>query len=404
MYLERTIQKEIPNLCKNFKVIMLSGMRQVGKSTLFSHLKESERKHINLDDFDYLDLAENAPSAFFRQNPLPVFIDEIQRSPKLFQQIKAEVDKNEKYGQVWITGSQRFSLMQGVGESLAGRIFEVHLMPFSLYERQNLGLEQTPYLPRLDPETKLTPKNNEESWKVIWQGAWPRLIDKNPKEREQFFEAFISTFLERDIRTLSNVERLTSFRKFLVALASRTGQELRINKLSEIVGITDVTTKRWLSIAEAAGIIYFLPGFYSNLTKTLTKSPKLYMTDTGLAAYLCGFSSPDELASDTNAGAFFETFVVTEILKSYRHNAIEPKLFYYRDSKKQSEVDLLIHRDGKYYPVEIKMSSHPDIHMIKNFSELEKLGLKIGTGSVICMTENVKYLSDSVVAHSLWNL
>ncbi len=128
------------------------------------------------------------------------------------------------------------------------------------------------------------------------------------------------------------------------------------------------------------------------------------MTDTGLAAYLCGISSPDELASDTNAGAFFETFVVTEILKSYRHNAIEPKLFYYRDSKKQSEIDLLIHRDGKYYPVEIKMSSHPDIHMIKNFSELEKLGLKIGTGSVICMTENIKYLSDSVVAHSLWNL
>lgn len=269
------------------------------------HLSEADRNYVSLDNFDDLDLAEQSPGAFFLQHPLPLFIDEIQRVPKLFRQVKFEVDKTNKNGLVWLSGSQRFSLMQGVGDSLAGRVFELHLMPLSIYERQGKGKLQQPYLPSATLSGHLTERSTEKLWKLIWQGAWPALIDKNTKEREQYFEAFVSTFLERDIKTLGNVDKLREFRKFLLALALRTGQELRLNKLAEIAGVTELTVRRWLSIAQASGLIYLLPPFSVNASKTLTKSPKVYFTDTGLAAYLCKFSTPEEMRKDTNAGAFF---------------------------------------------------------------------------------------------------
>lgn len=188
------------------------------------------------------------------------------------------------------------------------------------------------------------------------------------------------------------------------ALALRMGQELRINKLSELTGVSDPTVKRWLRLAETAGLIYLLPPFFSNKTKTLVKSPKIYCTDTGLCASLCGFSTAEEMQRDTNAGAFFETFVVSEIRKSWRHNGLEPELYFYRDAKKQSEIDLLIHAEGKWHPVEIKMSEHPERSMIRHFGELSNMDLEVGCGAVICSGDSVRFLSDDVAAHSVWNL
>ncbi len=404
MYLSRTIEKEIPGLCKNFKVLLVTGMRQVGKSTLLQQLSDKNRSYVSLDNYDDYQLAENAPSVFFRQHELPLVIDEIQRVPTLFRQVKAEVDKSIEGGRVWISGSQRFSLMKGVGDSLAGRLFEVHLMPLSIYEREGKGLMQVPYVPSEGFKNELSQKSPQQTWKVIWQGAWPKVIGMSQKERAQFFEAFIQTFIDRDIRTLGNIEKVMDFRKFMVALAMRTGQELRLNKLSELTGVSALTAKRWLSIAEASGIIYLLRPFSTNATKTLTKSPKIYFTDTGLAAYLCGFSTPEEMQQDMNAGAFFETFVVVEILKSWRHNGFEPDLYFYRDAKKQSEIDLLIHANGAYHPVEIKMSGHPNFAMTRHFHELKGMGIKVGQGAVICNTEETRYLSDDVVAHSVWKI
>ena len=404
MYLPRTVEKEIPQLCKNFKVLLVTGMRQVGKSTLLQHLSEADRNYVSLDNFDDLDLAEQSPGAFFLQHHLPLFIDEIQRVPKLFRQVKYEVDQRGENGLIWLSGSQRFSLMQGVGDSLAGRIFEIHLMPMSIYERQGKGALQQPYFPSTTLPGHLNECSTEKLWKIIWQGAWPALIDKSTKEREQYFEAFISTFLERDIKTLGNVDKLREFRKFILALALRTGQELRLNKLAEMTGVTELTIRRWLSVAETCGLIYLLPPFFSNTSKTLTKSPKIYFTDTGLAAYLCKFSTPEEMQRDTNAGAFFETFVITEILKSWRHNGQEPDLYYFRDAKKQTEIDLIIHRNGLYYPVEIKMSSHPKIDMAKHSSELSSMGISVGMGAVICTTETPRFLTDNAIAHSIWRI
>ena len=333
-----------------------------------------------------------------------MFTDEVQRAPQLFLQLKAEVDRSEAMGSAWLSGSQRFSLMKGVGDSLAGRLFEVHLMPLSLYERLGKGLEQKPYRPSEAPVAVLPSRSAEETWQLIWQGAWPAVVSLSAKERGQFYEAFLLTFLDRDLRELGSIEDLSSFRRFMKALALRTGQELRIGKLAELTGVSDPTVKRWLALAQTAGIVYLLPAFFANKTKSLVKSPKIYFTDTGLAAWLCGFSTPEEMLRDSNAGAFFETFVVSEILKSWRHNGIEPELYFYRDAKKQSEIDLLIHADGMWHPVEIKMSAHPERSMIRHFDELSRFDLLTGCGALICSTESIRYLADDVVAHSVWNL
>ena len=404
MYIHRTIEKELANLNKNFKVLLVSGMRQVGKSTVLAHSASENRQYVTLDENEDLELAQSAPKAFFLKHPLPLTIDEIQRAPGMFLQIKAQVDRTEQYGQVWLTGSQRFSLMKGVGDSLAGRLFEVHLMPLSIYEREGKGLLQEPFVPSLSRAGHLKAKSPEETWDLIWQGAWPRLLNFSPKERSQFFEGFLTTLLDRDIREVGNVDSLLAFRRFIRALALRTGQELRIGALAQLSGVSEPTVKRWLSIAHASGLIYLLAPFFSNKNKSLVKSPKIYFADTGFAAWLCGFSTAGQLRQDSAAGAFFETFAVIEILKSWRHNGVEPDLFFYRDAKTKAEIDLLIHENGLWHPVEIKMSAHPDKGMIRHFSEFEKLNLAAGDGALISLAPEKRFLSDTVVAQSIWDI
>lgn len=404
MYLHRTVEQSLPSLCQNFKVILISGMRKVGKRTLLQYLTTDNRKYVSLGKFEDYELALTSPSAFFRQHQLPLIIDEIQRVPQLFRQVKAEVDKSDACGQVWISGSQRFSLMQNVGDSLAGRIFEVHLMPLSIYERDGKGLLQSNYIPSEDLKNHLDLRSPSETWDIIWQGAWPELYRANSKGRSQFFEAFIQTLLERDIQTDRKIGKLADFRKFLKALAICTAQELRINKLSKLSGVTEPTVKRWLEVAQAIGLIYLLQPFSSDRSKTLTKSPKVYFCDTGLAAYLCDFSTANQMQRDTNAGAFFKTFVVTEILKSWYHNSIKPEMYYYRDAKKNTNVDLLIHANGLYHPVQVCMCEQANISMARHFSELDSLGVKRGFGAVICNCPSHRYLSDTVIAHSIWQI
>lgn len=404
MSLHRTVEQSLPSLCQNFKVILISGMRKVGKRTLLQYLTTNDRKYVSLGKFEDYELALTSPSAFFRQHQLPLIIDEIQRVPQLFRQVKAEVDKSDACGQVWLSGSQRFSLMQNVGDSLAGRIFEVHLMPLSIYERDGKGLLQSNYIPSEDLKNHLDLRSPSETWDIIWQGAWPELYRANSKGRSQFFEAFIQTLLERDIQTDRKIGKLAEFRKFLKALAMCTAQELRINKLSKLSGVTEPTVKRWLEVAQAIGLIYLLQPFSSDRSKTLTKSPKVYFCDTGLAAYLCDFSTANQMQRDTNAGAFFKTFVVTEILKSWYHNSIKPEMYYYRDAKKNTNVDLLIHANGLYHPVQVCMCEQANISMARHFSELDNLGLKRGFGAVICNCPSHRYLSDTVIAHSIWQI
>ena len=242
-------------------------------------------------------------------------------------------------------------------------------------------------------------------WDIIWQGGWPGALELGPEERNRYFNAFITTFLEKDVAGIWNVGKLSAYQRFMQGLALRTGQELRIGQLARIAGVDESTAKRWLSIAEASGLVYLLRPLSGNAGKMLTKSPKVYMTDVGLAAFLCRRTTPAELKADMNSGAFFETFVITEILKSWVHNGRVPDFYFYRDPKRQKAIGLIIHHEGCWHPVEIKSSQTPHLEMAKNFAVLDKMGLKRGLGAIICnMAEKKRFLSDDVIAHSIFEI
>lgn len=404
-YLHRTIEPVIKEVSEIFKVVLLTGSRQSGKSTCMAHLSEhTHRERLNLDNETLLSQAKGSAELFLLKHKFPLFIDEIQRAPNLFLQIKAKVDEIESYGQVWASGSQKFALMKGVSDSLAGRICPLNLMPLSLYERFGEGLKQKPYLPSKVPSDILQSANKEDLWKIIWQGAWPRVIDMNSRQRRFFYEGLVQTYLQRDIFTEAGVEKLAEYKNFLTELALRTGQELRIGSLAKSVGVNEKTIKSWLSVAEGSELIYLLRPYYTNIGKQFVKSPKVYFTDTGLAAYLIEFPSPKAMSEYKNAGAFFETFVITEILKSWIHNGLSPSFYFYRDTKTQQEIDLLIRSEGKLYPVEVKLSARPKKEAIKNFSVLKDLPEQIGQGAVICTSEIPYGLTDDVMVHSVWEI
>ena len=319
--------------------------------------------------------------------------------------IQILVDRELEKGKVWLSGSQKFELMKGVGDSLAGRIFDQQLMPLSIYERAGKGLEQEPYLPDYQKKALLPHKDADRIWDIIWQGGWPEVLELNPEERNRYFNAFITSFLEKDVAGLGNVGKLSAYQRFMQGLALRTGQELRIGQLALIAGVDESTAKRWLSIAEASGLVYLLRPLSGNAGKTLTKSPKVYMTDVGLASFLCRRTTPAELQTDMNSGAFFETFVITEILKSWVHNGRVPDFYFYRDPKTQKEIDLIIHSEGCWHPIEIKSTKTPHLEMAKNFAVLDKMGLQRGLGAIICNTaEKKRFLSDDVIAHSIFEI
>lgn len=404
-YLHRTIEPVIKEVSEIFKVVLLTGSRQCGKSTCMAHLSEhTHRERLNLDNESLLSQAKNSAELFLSEHKFPLFIDEIQRAPNLFLQIKAKVDEIESYGQVWASGSQKFALMKGVADSLAGRICPLNLMPLSLYERFGEGLNQKPYLPRSIPSDVLQSRSKEDLWKIIWQGAWPRVIGMNSRQRRFFYEGLVQTYLQRDILTEAGVGKLAEYKKFLRELALRTGQELRIGELAKTVGVNEKTIKNWLSLAEGSELIYLLRPYYANIGKQFVKSPKIYFIDTGLAAYLIEFPNPKAMSEYTNAGAFFETFVITEILKSWIHNGLTPAFYFYRDSKTQQEIDLLIRSEGKLYPVEVKLAERPKKDAIKNFSVLKDLPEEIGQGAVICTSEFPYGLDEKVIAHSVWQI
>ena len=402
-YKTRTLEKEILRASERFKSVMVSGMRQVGKSTMFQHLCADGRTHVTLEDFEAEELARNARNLFFKQFPAPVLIDEIPRVPELFLEVKVLVDSSDKRGQVWLTGTQRFSMMKNVSESLAGRLACFELLPLSLYEQQNKAFDAKPYIPTGElSRGSLSPKTPEETWRIIWQGCWPEVAEDTPKNRNIFFQSLLQTYIERDV-ILTGIRNLSDFRKFLTVLASRIGQEFQLNAVAAEVGVATQTAKQWLSIAESSGIIYLLPPFFENVGKTVIKRPKLFFTDTGFAAWLCKIPSPEALSKVYNNGSFFENFVVMELLKSWIHNGEEPYFYYYRDTR-FNEIDLLIFDGTHYHPIEIKTSDSPQAGMIKAFDCIKGNTVKRGSGALICLTPKARYLSSDVVAHSIWDI
>ncbi|MDR0645764.1 MAG: ATP-binding protein [Elusimicrobiota bacterium] len=401
-YKERTLSERFLKASKNFKVILLTGMRQVGKTTFLERIKEKNRESVSLDDVNELMTAKEDSSIFFQNHEPPIFIDEIQYAPSLFSKIKILADKAKQNGLVWLSGSQPFLLMKEVSETLAGRIAVLNLLGLFVYERFDLAKEQKPFLPAKKTAQKLKKLNIAETFKIIWKGSFPEMVLKEEDEWDLYYASYVKTYLERDVRQLVKVGDVTSFFKFLKSAAARTAQELNIDAIARDVDVAPNTVKSWLSILETSGIICFLQPYYKNISKRIVKRPKMYFLDTGLATYLADWKTAKVLQTGAASGAFFETFVVTEIIKSHRHNGLDTSFYYYRDNAK-NEVDLLFAQNGKLYPIEIKQTANPNKEMIKNFSKLSDIG-EVDFGSLICLVQKPVLLTQNANAVSIWDI
>lgn len=398
MYVPRTMESFFNTATKQFPVLLVTGARQVGKTTFLKHLAEKERTYITLDDPLIRNLAKEDPALFLQRFQPPMLIDEIQYAPELLPHIKMEVDKKQKVGLFWLTGSQHFHLMKGVSESLAGRAGVVRLLGLSRREWMGQGRESRPFLPvnheirtRIKTGSRLQLK---DLYRMIWRGAFPRIALDEKMDRDLFYSSYIQTYIQRDIRDLARVGDEMAFLRFLRAAAARTGQMLNLTELAQDSDIAVNTAKNWLSILEASGIAYLLQPYHSNVTKRLVKTPKLYLLDTGLCAYLTEWSSPETLEAGAMSGPILETWTMTELLKSYWHNGRHAPFYFYRD-KDQKEIDLLILQDGKIYPVEFKKSASPTKEDVRHFRALERLKMPIGPGGVICLREQNLPLTSS---------
>lgn len=398
-YISRTLEPFLQNASNQFPVVLVTGARQTGKTTLLRHLAKETRTYIALDDPIVRSLAREDPALFLQRFRPPMLIDEIQYAPGLLPHIKITVDNNRIPGSFWLTGSQQFHLMKGVSESLAGRVGIVNLLGFS--QRELLGIPQTSCF--LPDENSLFERENSplvrlpELFEKIWRGSFPALYQETVIDRELFYSSYLQTYLERDVRDLAHVGDEGAFVRFIRACAARTGMLLNMQDLCRDSDISQPTGKRWLSILVSSGIVYLLEPWSSNINKRLVRAPKLYFMDTGLAAYLTQWSTPEALEAGSMSGAILETWVLAEIIKSYFHNGKQAPVYYYRD-KDMKEIDLLIHRDGILHPVEIKKTATPGKEAIRHFRTLQTLKHPIGEGCVICLTEIRLPISEKVQA------
>ncbi|MGN1405127.1 MAG: ATP-binding protein [Erysipelotrichaceae bacterium] len=365
-------------------------------------------KDINKVTFDdgYLEeQAKESPNLFLSLNKSPLFIDEIQYVPSLFRYLKMYCDNNNEYGQYILSGSQPFRLMELASDSMAGRVAIIEFPTLSLREIQ--GIEFNDYfLPTMEYIQKRHPyaKKPEDIWSIIHRGFYPELQNKNVNWYD-FYTSYVKTYLEKDIRDLNSLHDLTAFRKFMVACASRTGSVLVYANIASEVGKDEKTVKNWISILESSGIIYLLKPFYHNTLKRAIKSPKLYFRDTGLAAFLTRWTTPEVLANGAQNENFFETFVISELIKSMSNTGLDYKQYisFYRDRDGKNETDFIIEMNGTVYPIEIKSSESVDVTMSSSFRVFDTLkDKKRGMGAIICSNPTVNYLRDNVLQIPYW--
>lgn len=400
----RQMKPLIQALIKQFPVVLVTGPRQVGKSTLLQEISE-DYQYVTFDDPMVLSMAKNDPSLFMLNYSGKLILDEVQYAPELFSSLKLAIDKQKMLGLYLLSGSQAFHLMQNVTESLAGRVAVLKLQGFSLREIQQLDFS-LPFIPNQDylstRESVAQPVEN--IWKIIHQGYMPRLYQQETNW-EIYYASYVSTYIERDVRSLTNVSSITDFTRFMVAIAARSGELLNYSNVAQEVGVSVDTIKRWTAILETSGIIYLLKPYSNNHLKRAIKTPKVYMLDTGLMAWLTKWLTPETISQGAKSGQFFETFVVSEIIKSFYNKGIEPPIYFYRDTN-QKEIDLLIEYDRTLYPIEIKTSASPDKKMVKAFGilkdNLPESEITIGTGVIINQYPKRFWLAEDLVALPVW--
>lgn len=390
-YISRHMENKILELSKSYSAILLTGPRQAGKTTMLRSLAEKEnidREYVSLDDLNIRDMAKNDPALFLQLHKPPVLIDEVQYAPELFTYIKIHIDENHNPGDFWMTGSQIFRLMQGVQESLAGRVALLHMSPMS--QREIINAPCVPFsvdFERLSSESKqITAVTTPEMFERIWKGSMPGIISGQYTDRNIYYSSYISTYVERDVRELSGNIDVLKFNRFITAAAARTSQLLNYKALADDADIDMITAKVWVNILETLGIVFLLHPYSNNVLKRTIKTPKLYFYDTGLVCYLTKWSSPDVAESGAMNGSLLENFAVSEIMKGYQNAGLEPYLYFYRD-RDTKEIDVIIEGDGKIYPLEIKKTATPDKRIVRTFGVIDKAPLEVGTGAVLCMAE-----------------
>lgn len=388
MYLTRTLEKSIQKVSDFFPVLLVTGPRQVGKTTILQACGSERRNYISLDTLENRSLAQNDPALFLQRFKAPLLIDEIQYAPQLFPYIKAAVDEKKQSGMYWLTGSQQFHLMKNVSESLAGRVGILHLEGFSQAERDGQP-ERRLFLPTpkaIEARAAFAPKTDIEAvFHQIWKGSYPRMHEADDDMWQFFYDAYVQTYIERDIRDLGSVGNELDFLKFMKVLAARTGQLLNYSDIARDVGISAPTVKAWVSMLQTSGLIFILQPYHNNINSRVIKTPKVYFMDTGLVCYLTGWNAPQTLENCAMSGELLETYVISEIVKSWWHNGRQPNIYYYRD-KDRREIDVILEENGVLYPIEVKKKSNPNAGDIKAFDAIETvLKQKRGHGAVLCM-------------------
>ncbi len=394
MYIARHMEQVLEQINTQYPVLLVTGPRQVGKTTMLKHLAQKEgrnRKTITLDDLTVRELAKTDPKMFFQLHRPPLLIDEVQYAPELFPYIKMMVDERRQPGDFWLTGSQLFSMMEGVQESLAGRVALLQLSPLSYGELIADG-GTTPFridLPALTQRQAARPALDTPAiFQRIFTGGMPALASGQYASPNIFYSSYISTYLDRDVRRLSAGIDDLKFLGFLRAAAARTGQQLNYKGIADDAEIDQATAKNWLHILEALGIVFLLRPYSNNVLKRTVSTPKLYFYDTGLVCYLTRWSSPETAMNGAMSGALLENYAVAEITKTYQNAGQEPFLYYYRD-KDAREIDLLLEQDGKLFPIEIKKMAAPPKKLTKVFDLIDKSPLERGTGAVLCMADKL---------------
>ena len=389
MYITRHLEAVIERASKTFPVVMVTGPRQVGKTTMLERLAEADRTYVSLDSPINRELARNEPELFLQRYPPPVLIDEFQYAKELLPFIKICVDKNIKNGAFWLTGSQMFHMMRQVSESLAGRVAVIPMQGLSNSEITGMpgsmfGGSPEDWVARM--RTHL-PMDLMSIFERIFKGSMPRPHSEEI-DLEMFYSSYVDTYIQRDIRDLTQVANESAFLRFMTSCAARTGQQVTYVELARDAGVSAPTARQWLSILATSGIVILLEPYFNNALTRIVKSPKMYFMDTGLCTYLTRWDSARNLEASLMSGAIFETYAVSEIIKSFYNAGKRPPVYYYRDTDQQ-EIDLILNANDTLYPFEIKKSASPGKESIRHFRLLAKTSKKIGSGGVICMTDNV---------------
>lgn len=396
-YLRRTLERKFLRMSSFFKAVLVTGARQVGKTTMLKHLAgEQSRTYVSMDNMMARMLAKSDPVLFFQTYKPPILIDEIQKAPELFEQMKVICDEREEKGLFWLTGSQQYHLMKNIRETLAGRIGILELYGLAKSEAEGIFFpnELDFSLPCLLERKPFGKKNDiVDVFEYIWRGGMPAALSADAEQRQEYFNSYIETYLMRDVSEEGGITDTVRFRKFLNACAALTAEQVNYKTLAEAAEISQPTAKEWLRLLQGMGILYLLPPYANNELKRLAKTPKLYFCDTGLCAYLSMWLTRDALMNGAASGHYFENYVVMELVKNFAYAPSKANLTYYRDANAK-EVDMFVEENGVIHPLEIKKSANPDRREVRKYEMLDRAKLESGQGGIVCMCEEVIPIDD----------